>query len=636
MAITIGLNDILGSLGLDDAAVANRGKFIQRGPDDTGFDYTDVVGAPLGAVVANLTSGATITVNQTLDGKISKFTDADIVVNKKAWTRKQDASGNSSLVVPATLQGAYIMYAAVHLSGGPANSTTVCIQSKVTRSGTVLSGHTLQGHSVRFNYNDDVKRYQTYQFTGLLDLEENDEITLEIKASESTSSLTVEPGGKIVLVRVQGGAKGDPGRSPFRGAFSTLKEYRQGDIVLHGAGAYVAVGNPPAPGADYFKPPGEHSAWMSFQGPSVGQGPQGISRLRIYRRLSGTPVTPTGGTIDVSDASVTPPPRWDETIPAGSDPLWYCETVFNPASQTTDYTPIWSIPILEDKPGPKGVQGEAGPIGPAGPQGEQGPQGLHGGHGAQGPRGERGHQGEPGPTGLKGERGVPGPRGQQGRQGVRGYQGARGEKGEPGTAGIDGADGAKGDKGETGPAGRDGMDGAKGDKGDAGPAGTFSGFGTVDTWDLGVTNNNPTLKENKIYATGIRPPSTASIMIITPIVTDPVISRNSHVIDLADWRGLTNTSDATTAGKSITSWEDERYKQLKPFVVWNLDITVEQNIPYYNHIGYHQGLIPTPQFFHIGRKANSTNGDEIVFYTAKPYRFSRKNETFQGIKVRYI
>ena len=89
------------------------------------------------------------------------------------------------------------------------------------------------------------------------------------------------------------------------------------------------------------------------------QGVQGVSYLRIYRR-SATALTtaPVGGTVDVSSGTVTPPSGWSAPSPPnGTDDLYFCETEFNPATQTADYTPVWNDPAVIGEPGVDGIDG---------------------------------------------------------------------------------------------------------------------------------------------------------------------------------------------------------------------------------------------------------------------------------------
>ena len=355
MAFTIELNDILTILGLPDAADDNQESFIQRKSDNTGFDFVDGIKAtfePISAAAVTLTSGTILNLTTTPSENVSKFTNSDIVVNKSGWLRSQNAAGNNSILVPDSGQGTYLIYGSVSFSGGPNNSSTIRIQNKVIRGDARLTPYDFEGSSVRFNLSDNATRLATSQFMGIAELHGRDSISLEVSASEIVNSVTVDS-GYIALVRMSGGARGEPGHSPYRGPFNADLIYNQGDIVLYSGKSYFAVGHPPLKDAPYYKPPGEHSAWVAMQGRDGRDAYHGgWDALTEY--LSGDIVSNAGQLWALTLESVT----GDANNAAPSGDSGWLE--------------------ISGHEGPQGIQGEAGPPGPTGTQGEDGPQGEQG------------------------------------------------------------------------------------------------------------------------------------------------------------------------------------------------------------------------------------------------------------------
>ena len=153
-------------------------------------------------------------------------------------------------------------------------------------------------------------------------------------------------------------------------------------------------------------------------GSDGSQGPQGVYQVQIYIEASATPMTPTGGSVDVSTGAVTAPTDWMDTpFTPTTDQLYVSEAHINPSSQTGSVTPTWSAPYEAGGVGPAGARGETGrgitEIAidaddasmavitytdsttdeielPAGPQGIQGPTGSPGSVGSTGAQGVQG------------------------------------------------------------------------------------------------------------------------------------------------------------------------------------------------------------------------------------------------------
>ena len=102
---------------------------------------------------------------------------------------------------------------------------------------------------------------------------------------------------------------------------------------------------------------------IDLRGPAGGQGAQGLYVLEVYIFAAAQPDTPTGGTVDVSEGTVTAPAGWSATIPTSNPqnhPLWIARTSVNPVVRTADYTPTWSATFEAGSTGATGEQGEDG------------------------------------------------------------------------------------------------------------------------------------------------------------------------------------------------------------------------------------------------------------------------------------
>jgi hypothetical protein len=91
-----------------------------------------------------------------------------------------------------------------------------------------------------------------------------------------------------------------------------------------------------------------------------GTNGQSVAQIKIYRRASGAPSQPTGGSFDFSTMTLTPPAGWSAVIPAGSDPLYVSlsnASVVPPTS--TDNTLFWTLPVIETQNGADGAIGQS-------------------------------------------------------------------------------------------------------------------------------------------------------------------------------------------------------------------------------------------------------------------------------------
>ena len=84
-------------------------------------------------------------------------------------------------------------------------------------------------------------------------------------------------------------------------------------------------------------------------------------QAKIFRRVSDSVVTPTGGSFDFTNNTLTPPTDWSDSVPAGTDPLFSTTGLFSIIGQTgTDTTVTWATPQVEAMNGEDGDVGADG------------------------------------------------------------------------------------------------------------------------------------------------------------------------------------------------------------------------------------------------------------------------------------
>ena len=77
-----------------------------------------------------------------------------------------------------------------------------------------------------------------------------------------------------------------------------------------------------------------------------GENGTSFYQATIYQRSPTQPATPSGGTFDFPNVTLTPPSGWSGTIPAGDDDLWACNFLFRDylSQQGTITATDWSEP----------------------------------------------------------------------------------------------------------------------------------------------------------------------------------------------------------------------------------------------------------------------------------------------------
>lgn len=89
-------------------------------------------------------------------------------------------------------------------------------------------------------------------------------------------------------------------------------------------------------------------------------GTNGLStfRFNVYQRATSAPSTPTGGSYDFTNNSITAPSSWYLVPPSGSTPLWVSTATAQISGATgTDSTLAWSAPALMVSNGIDGATG---------------------------------------------------------------------------------------------------------------------------------------------------------------------------------------------------------------------------------------------------------------------------------------
>lgn len=257
------------------------------------------------------------------------------------------------------------------------------------------------------------------------------------------------------------------------------------------------------------------------QGSQGVQGNQGIFYVELFQNDTDTPDTPTGGTIDLSNNSLSGLPHgWSQTqsTPAANHRTYRTRAEVDPQNDTSPLNLTWESPVpITGEKGERGEQGQRGFTGPAGTAADQGEQGIYYlelfRNGTATPATPSGgtltladnsltnipsgwSQTQTTPTSSErvyrtraavdpqaaGETFNPTwdpPIPISGLDGEDGDDGATGAQGPAGAAGAQGPQGTKGDKGDTGNTGATGAAGAAGQDGDDGDDGAQGIFDLI-------------------------------------------------------------------------------------------------------------------------------------------------------------
>ena len=93
-------------------------------------------------------------------------------------------------------------------------------------------------------------------------------------------------------------------------------------------------------------------------------------QAKIFRRDTGEPNTPTGGSFNFGTEVLTAPTGWSDTVPTGTDQLFSSIALFSVIGQTgTDSSVTWSTPAIEAMNGEDGAAGADGTNGTNGADG---------------------------------------------------------------------------------------------------------------------------------------------------------------------------------------------------------------------------------------------------------------------------
>ena len=122
----------------------------------------------------------------------------------------------------------------------------------------------------------------------------------------------------------------------------------------------------------------------SIEGADGGDGTNGtdgndgnsIAQVYCYRRATSTPSTPSGGSFNFTNNTLTAPTDWSATVPSGSDPVYISfATASISGSVGTDSSLTWSTPVLAFQNGADGSDGTDGTDGTNGSNGSDGSDG---------------------------------------------------------------------------------------------------------------------------------------------------------------------------------------------------------------------------------------------------------------------
>lgn len=101
-----------------------------------------------------------------------------------------------------------------------------------------------------------------------------------------------------------------------------------------------------------------------------GQDGNSVAQISIHQRASSAPATPTGGSYNFTNNTITPPSGWSASIPAGTDPVYtsYAIASINGTSGT-DSSITWGSPEISFQNGSDGTNGTNGSNGSDGGDG---------------------------------------------------------------------------------------------------------------------------------------------------------------------------------------------------------------------------------------------------------------------------
>jgi len=226
----------------------------------------------------------------------------------------------------------------------------------------------------------------------------------------------------------------------WRGEWSPLGGYFQGNAVLYLGSAYIAASDVNVSGAAFFPTAsGANWALLASRGAVGPTGAQGIQGNQGFLGPTGPtgaqgPTGPTGSQGNLGPTGATGPQglsiNFLGTVPNQSG-LPSSGNQINDAYIALDTKDcfVWNGEAFENIGPIQGPIGEIGPTGPTGPTGARGSTGPTGNQGFVGPTGATG------PTGTQGSTGPTGPQGVQGLTGPSGPTGPAGPTGPTGSSG---------------------------------------------------------------------------------------------------------------------------------------------------------------------------------------------------------
>lgn len=86
-----------------------------------------------------------------------------------------------------------------------------------------------------------------------------------------------------------------------------------------------------------------------------------VVELTIYRRATSTPATPTGGSFNFTNQTLTPPSGWSVSVPTGSDPVYMSKAIAS-IQGVSGSSPVsgWTSPVIALQNGANGATGATG------------------------------------------------------------------------------------------------------------------------------------------------------------------------------------------------------------------------------------------------------------------------------------
>ena len=212
------VDDIVTDTALDSTTPANESTSVAPSRQSVAEALSTIgVGAGDGAlgtqaVFVNLNTNSDIDLTSGWIGTVSRFDADDLLINETGWVRGT-TGGNNYVTVPANHAGVYLMSATVNYDDPTtgAGRTAVTLRSRVVRGGAAIANPLIGGSYAR-GISPDIDHY-TSQFTGFLELEAGDQVSLEITAYETANNYSIDAGSFFGLARFGGpaGATGTQG-----------------------------------------------------------------------------------------------------------------------------------------------------------------------------------------------------------------------------------------------------------------------------------------------------------------------------------------------------------------------------------------------------------------------------------------